>query len=153
MPEKALREAVTRPCNHRKRFPEWRDPPKACDCCGGPAVLVQNRVLYGSNQGKWPVVWYCLSCEASTGCHPFSVFPMGIMADRQTKAARRQMHELLDPIWESGLMSRSEAYALLAERMGVPPWEEVHVAWMSLQQCAVAAECIRELSLAVQFGA
>jgi hypothetical protein len=78
---------------------------------------------------------------------------MGLMADRQTKAARRQVHELLDPIWESGLMTRSEAYVLLAERMGIPPWEEVHVGWMDLQQCVLAADCIREMSLAVQFGA
>jgi hypothetical protein len=150
--DKRLVPAVTRAHNYKRRFASWLNPPEKCDCCEGPAVLVQNRVLYGRNHGDWPVLWFCLSCEASVGCHPQSVYPLGRMADRATKNARTQVHQLLDPLWQEGPLSRDEAYALLAERMNVPPWEEVHVGEMTLEECARAADCLRELSLAVQFG-
>jgi hypothetical protein len=116
-------------------------------------MLVQNCVLYGKNRGEWPVVWYCLCCEASVGCHPFSVYPLGKMADRAVKTARQYVHGLLDPLWQSGQMTRGQAYARLAERMGIPPWESVHVGTMDLAQCTLAAECLREMAMAEDFGA
>jgi hypothetical protein len=150
---RVLVAAHTKPYHQKRRFPEWIDPPEECPCCGGPAVLVHNRALYGKNIGEWPVVWYCLCCEASVGCHPFSVYPLGRMADRATKNARAQVHALLDPLWQSGRMTREQAYWRLAELMGVPPWEQVHVGQMTMAECARAAECLRPLSLVEDFGA
>jgi hypothetical protein len=136
----------------RRRFPDWLDPPRACDCCAGPVVLVQNRVLYGENIGEWPALYFCLCCEASVGCHDFSIYPKGLMADRAVRAARQQVHRLLDPLWQSGRMTRDQAYNLLAEAMRVPPWETVHVGSMDMAQCARAAEALRGLSMVDDFG-
>lgn len=39
---------------------------------------------------------------------------------RSTSQLRIKAHELFDPIWKTGLVSRSKAYRLLARDLGVP---------------------------------
>src|SRR5690606_34253549 len=41
------------------------------------------------------------------------------MVDDRTIQARRGAHDAFDPIWRSGLITRKEAYKLLAKEMGL----------------------------------
>lgn len=139
-------------CHLRKRFGGWLDPPQECDTCGGPAVLVCNSLLYGRAIGRWPWVYFCLCCGAATGCHPQSVYPLGTMADAATRKARSAVHALLDPMWQSGGMTRNEAYARLAQLMGLPPKKAIHIGNMALEDCHLAAERLRETLMVEDFG-
>jgi zinc-finger-containing domain len=43
------------------------------------------------------------------------------LVDAATHEARRNAHKAFDPIWKSGRMTRSAAYALLADRLELEP--------------------------------
>lgn len=72
-----------------------------CPRCGREAV--ESTSQYGKRHdccGLW-----------SYQCKP--------LVDRWTHQARINAHNAFDVIWKSGLMTRSEAYAWLAEKLGV----------------------------------
>ena len=132
-------EEVIRPYHRAKRYSDWRDPPKACDCCGCPVELTSNSVLYGGKEhGDWPFIYYCRGCDASIGVHPHSIFPLGKMADPATRRARSAVHSIIDPMWKYGSFLRSEVYSRMAKMTGRATF---HVGDLSLQEChdAVAA--------------
>lgn len=43
------------------------------------------------------------------------------LVDRETHQARSYAHKVFDSLWQSGLVSRTRAYALLAEELGIDP--------------------------------
>lgn len=47
--------------------------------------------------------------------------------------ARIDAHRYFDPLWHFGLLSRKEAYRMLAEEMGLTP-EQCHIALMTEEQ-------------------
>ncbi len=143
------------PSTYRKRFPEWLDPPTCCDACQGPCVLVHNgSALYeGQDYGKWPYIYFCLCCEAATGCHDRSIYPMGRMADRKTRSLRNQVHQLFDPKWRGFSMGRTEAYHWLAELLGIPPWEPIpHIGQMDATTCERAVRLLQQATMTEDFG-
>ncbi len=143
------------PATHHKRFPNWIDPPACCDACGGPAVLVHNgAALYnGYNTGKWPYVYFCLCCEAATGCHEGSIYPMGRMADKVTRSWRNKVHQAFDPMWKGWRMSRTHAYQWLAELMKIPPWDPLpHIGEMDLETCKRAIRLLQDAAMTDDFG-
>jgi hypothetical protein len=90
--------------------------------------------------------WVCTPCDARVGCHPGTVTPLGTPADAELRAARNAAHAAFDPLWDSGELTRTRAYAWLAERMGMRK-EDVHIGHFDLAQCQrVVDECS-------QFGA
>lgn len=60
------------------------------------------------------------------------------LVDRDTHDARKAAHAAFDPIWKSGHMSRSQAYAELARRMGLHP-KDCH---MKLMDAATARRAV-----------
>lgn len=55
------------------------------------------------------------------------------MEDR-LKALRKQCHEAFDEVWQSGEISRADAYVLLATALN-KPLKETHIAMMSEEDC------------------
>lgn len=55
-------------------------------------------------------------------------------AEKQLAARRIMAHQAFDPIWQSGEMTRAEAYAWLADEMMMPR-EKCHMEQMSVEQC------------------
>lgn len=43
------------------------------------------------------------------------------LVDRETHEARSYAHKVFDSLWQSGLVGRSRAYALLADELGIDP--------------------------------
>ncbi|CAA2409919.1 Phage protein [Xanthomonas phage Bosa] len=135
--------------HRKKRYKDWLDPPQVCDCCGEPlVVLVNNTVVYGRPCGDWPWIYLCMSCEAFVGCHPYSVFPLGRMADRETRQMRRQLHAMIDPLWNTPAMSRGEVYSMMAKMMGTPTF---HIGELSREECLRANQLFRTWETAVDF--
>lgn len=65
--------------------------------------------------------WRCDACENYVGCHHKTsnpTKPLGVIPTSELKRARQMIHEKLDPLWQSGEMSRREVYAKLSEALG-----------------------------------
>lgn len=55
------------------------------------------------------------------------------LADRDTHEARKAAHAAFDPIWKSRTLGRGQAYAMLAEAMGMTT-KECHMKLMTAEQ-------------------
>lgn len=102
-----------------------------CPYCGEPAKWLSNDVIYGRRYGKSYMVWVCFDCDAYVGCHKNTKKPLGTMADKETREARRMAHDALDPIWRSGRCSRRNVYRILKLHFG----KEIHIARCSALEC------------------
>ncbi len=96
--------------------------------CGQPAVLRTDRRFYANKPA-----WFCSTFPehyAYVGAHQKTLQPMGTLADAATHGARFQLHEVFDPIWKSGYMTRTEAYQLMGKILGVKP-SNAHIGYMT----------------------
>lgn len=65
--------------------------------------------------------WKCDTCGNYVGCHyrsKESTRPLGYIPSREIKNARRHIHNILDPIWQSGKMPRRGVYNYISDRLG-----------------------------------
>lgn len=65
--------------------------------------------------------WRCDQCGNFVGCHHKTknkTEPLGCIPTPEIKKARRHLHELIDPIWQSGAMTRSELYEAISREIG-----------------------------------
>ena len=98
-----------------------------CPECG--ARMDQRESRHGPFYGcsRYP------RCKATHGAHRDGS-PLGIPADGNTKEARIEAHEVFDALWKSGHMKRPQAYAWLAQSMGLPS-DETHIGKFTEEQC------------------
>lgn len=118
-----------------------RPRPIECDNCKSRRVrLTQNSVLYGRNYGTWPLIWFCDDCHAATGCHADTDIPLGTMATREVRQARKLAHEAFDPLWKKHrLASRYKAYEWLACNLKINV-NDCHIGHFDEQTCARVVE-------------
>ena len=67
--------------------------------------------------------WRCDACGNFVGCHHKTknrTEPLGCIPTAELKEARKKLHALIDPIWQSGKMGRRELYAAMSRDLG---WE------------------------------
>ena len=66
--------------------------------------------------------WMCNSCKNFVGCHKNAnknkLRPLGIIANKELRQARIQIHKIIDPIWQKERMKRGEVYALISSELG-----------------------------------
>lgn len=106
---------------------------KECRYCSSEICCVgfgQNGYPYRGNYGY---VWLCLKCGARVGTHKGTKKPLGYPGDTQTQELRKKAHSLFDPIWRNKEMKRKEAYARMAEYLGIPE-EKAHISQLELDQ-------------------
>jgi len=126
-------------------------PPEQCPNCGDIVELVSNSEIYGREYGSWPYAYRCTNhrhCDSHVGLHPHTDLPLGSLADRRTREARRACKALFLE-WQSfNDWSRSQSYAWLAVRMGLPA-SQCHWGLFSVSDAELAgAICEEALSLA-----
>lgn len=70
------------------------------------------------------------------GMHPFTAIPLGTLATKPMREARKQAKALFEPLWRDpgATMTRKEAYAWLAQIMGLEP-ADAHFGMFSIEQC------------------
>lgn len=116
-----------------------------CPYCGRGASLVDSKAIYRESHG---MVWLCNPCQAWVGVHKNDGKnrPLGTLANEETRHARRMAHERFDPIWQartaknkSKNKTRGEAYAWLAEHLGIPA-DDCHIALFDLKTCVRVVE-------------
>lgn len=94
--------------------------PTECHFCSGRVQIATHQEVYGRDYSDWPYVYLCQGCGAYVGLHPFTAIPLGTLADKATRQARKECKNPFECIWQSRLMSRSQAYGWLAEKWGSP---------------------------------
>ena len=65
--------------------------------------------------------WRCDACGNFVGCHHKTknrTQPLGCIPTAELKEARKKLHALIDPIWQSGKMGRRELYAAIGRDLG-----------------------------------
>lgn len=96
--------------------------PTTCPMCQGPVDLTSNaEIYYGREYGDWPYAYLCRGCGAYVGLHPSTDLPLGTLADKATREARKIAKAdffTLVRIRFGG--DRSAGYAWLAKQMGIP---------------------------------
>jgi hypothetical protein len=113
------------------------DSPR-CIECGSETDKATGAQIYPHRPDlKRKHFWLC-RCGAYCGCHNNTWRPLGYPCGPETRKARMAAHEGFDHLWRGGLMTRSDAYAWLAEAMRLPP-EECHIGMMTKAQAKEAA--------------
>jgi hypothetical protein len=135
-----------------KRVRDRIDPPKACNCCGAAVRLVSNAEIYhGREYGEWPYAYLCTGCRAYVGLHPDTDLPLGILADKDTREARKDakaiFYDLVLPRFHG---DRNKAYGWLAGAMGIDR-RECHFGLFDAARCdqAIAAMVPEEATRSV----
>lgn len=119
------------------------DAPTACPYCAGKVDLVSNSEIYrGTEYGDWPYAYLCRGCGAYVGLHPSTDIPLGTLADKETREARKTAKEPFFHLARKRFGGdRSAAYQWLAGRMDIPA-SQCHFGMFSADQCAKALSII-----------
>lgn len=121
--------------------------PETCDCCGsGAVVLTKNSEVYrGRSFGYWPFVYLCKHCGAYVGLHPGTDIPLGTLADKRLRDARKRGKAAFLEILDALDLPREQAYRWLAHKLEIPE-QECHWGWFGLNRTwRASAICISEL--------
>jgi ssDNA-binding Zn-finger/Zn-ribbon topoisomerase 1 len=104
-----------------------------CPDCGADMILKDGK--YGKFYGceRYP------ACEAAHGAHQETHKPLGIPADKKTRAMRIKAHKKFDKLWKKipekhRSNRRKWAYHWLSQQMGMTK-EECHIGRFSIEQC------------------
>lgn len=119
--------------------------PDECPYCEGTPRIVSNAEIYGREYGEWPYTVLCDGCGAYVGLHPHTDVPLGTLADRNLREARKKGKGWFMKLQRKRGMSRNSAYQWLSDQLGIGI-EECHWAWFDEQQCNRAeGVCIQAL--------
>jgi hypothetical protein len=121
--------------------------PTVCPHCGSAVKIVRNSEIYnGQEYGEWPWAYKCDGnfCDAYVGMHPFTNIPLGTLATHAMRDARKKAKAAFQPLWESGGMKRTEAYAWLAAQLGIAV-ASCHIGWFDVEQCNRVVEACKAI--------
>jgi len=65
--------------------------------------------------------WICDICRNFVGCHhktKSNTRPLGCIPTPELRSARNHIHRILDPLWRSSQMKRSDIYKQLSDELG-----------------------------------
>ena len=118
---------------------------KSCPYCESTPKLVTGKEIYPHRPDLYHKKFYLCNCGAYVGCHPNSDTPLGAVADEATRKARNKAHAAFDPIWKHKQMRRNDAYAKLAQKMGINR-NECHIGMFDVQQCQEVVDISKFMS-------
>lgn len=121
--------------------------PTNCPYCNGEVSLVNNSEIYGGREfGEWPYAYLCKACDAYVGLHPHTDIPLGTIANRTLRTARNNHKTSFLELQKTKGWSRTEAYAWLADQLGIAVGE-CHFGWFDQGQCVIAGQlCAAEIA-------
>lgn len=109
----------------------------SCPYCGLVSVLVTGKVVYPHLPKLKDKCFYkCPNddCDAFVGCHPNTTNPMGRLANAELRRNKLLAHNCFDKLWKSGSMSRSSAYKMLANKLGIEA-KDCHIGMFDVHMC------------------
>lgn len=125
-----------------------------CDYCHRDAELVKGNVIYPHRPdlfARW--FWRCEPCGAWVGCHARGrgewdgKRPLGRLANAELRRAKQAAHGAFDPLWRSGAMGRRDAYAWLAEQLGIAI-QNCHIGKFDVDGCRAVVAAVSARAVA-----
>lgn len=106
-----------------------------CNLCTGKVALVENKAVYGRNRG-WPWIWQCQEsgCRAYVGCHTNTYKPLGLLADRRTRTARKAAYASLEAYCNRMGIPHSNMAGWVAKQLNVSV-SRSGIGWLDINQC------------------
>lgn len=107
-----------------------------CPYCGGTIILRSADGIYKDNSSE-TMLYVCShypECDAYVRALPGTKTPVGSLANGNLRALRREAHRHFDRLHLSGVMSRKEAYAWLAEMLQTP-LSRTHIGYLGEYYC------------------
>lgn len=112
--------------------------PEQCPFCGGLPKYVNHADIYGGREyGSWPYALACASCDAYVGLHPYTHIPLGTLANKDLREARKRGKSAFIRLVDQRGWLRSEGYEWLARRLDIAI-ETCHWGWFDLETCGQA---------------
>ena len=108
-------------------------PTRRIWCCGCDSNMIARLTNGAEVYPQWnnrgdalmrEPFWICDACGNYVGCHARlrdndpHPRPLGVIATDQLRKARRKIHDLIDPVWKEGRITRNKLYQLISERIG-----------------------------------
>ena len=119
-------------------------------CCGCKtdvdARLTNGKEVYPHRQDLYCLpFWKCDTCRNFVGCHhkmKERTRPLGCIPTLAVKDARKKIHAIIDPLWQSKIMARGKIYGELTKVLG----REYHTAELrSVAECNLILEAAQKL--------
>ena len=107
-----------------------------CPYCGSVAYLTPASQIYG-DPGRKDLLYVCgnyPSCKSYVSVHPGTKVPMGPLANGDLRNLRIRAHRRFDRIWQTGIMSRQDAYRWMADYFCLP-LRDAHIGKFSEYRC------------------
>ena len=108
-----------------------------CPYCGSLAYLRPASVVHGDRAVPGMKLYVCArypACDAYVTAHRSSLIPMGTLAGPELRRKRQLAHAAFNRLWESGLMTKKQAYLWLQAKLDLPE-SEAHIARFSEWRC------------------
>ncbi len=125
---------------------------KAIYCCSCNKEILANKItgekIYNHREDLYHLIfWQCPFCELYVGSHKETNEPLGIIPTKEMKDLRIEIHNILDPLWKDGKITRGKIY----RRMSGFLKKEYHTASLSTieehQNALRYAELLKNLVL------
>lgn len=118
-------------------------PPVRCPYCFGQIRLVNHKEIYGREYSEWPYIYDCRACDAYVGLHPKTDLPLGTMANRALREARKTHKAKFIELMKRRGWNRDVAYRWLTEAMGLQEGQ-CHWGWFNIAQCEAAGLVVEQ---------
>ncbi len=120
-------------------------------CCGCAkkidAKLTNGSEIYPHRDDLCSLpFWQCGTCGNFVGCHHKTnkpTRPLGCIPTPEIRDARKHIHAKLDPLWQSGKISRNQFYKKLSEILGrkyhtanIRSLEEAREVYKAIDKCS-----------------
>ena len=117
-----------------------------CPYCGSPVVYRSADGIYRDNS-RGTMLYVCSrypECDSYVRVHTGTNIPVGSMANHELRTLRRTAHHYFDQLYESGYMSKQDAYQWLADLI-MAPLSEAHIGHLGEYYCKQVIEESRKL--------
>lgn len=112
-----------------------------CPYCGGPVTYRSADGIYHDNSRN-TMLYVCShypECDAYVRVHTGTNIPVGTLANQELRALRRTAHHYFDQLYQSGLMSKQDAYQWLADLI-CAPLSQAHIGYLGEYYCKQVIE-------------
>jgi len=107
-----------------------------CPYCGSSIQLRSADGIYRENS-RDTMLYVCSkypACDAYVRILPGTKTPVGSLANGSLRALRREAHQYFDRLYQTGIMSRKEAYEWLAGMLQMPI-SQTHIGYLGEYYC------------------
>lgn len=121
------------------------ETPTRCRYCGAPIVRRSADGIYRENSNRVEL-YVCANypaCDAYVRIDPRSGRPVGTLANARLRTLRRKAHTAFDQLYQSGYMTKNDAYSWLAASFCMPK-AMAHIGYMDEYSCEQVIERSRQ---------